>query len=173
MHNTLPSHQGQVVGSGQSKPTVPPTSQQPPQFQGQDDQISQPKPVGGMAKEQLESAPMAGANENVSIIERREPEHVPEEVEGWLEKLERDEDVNLQAPIQSQGQVVVSPAGQVVDEEQIVLPLTEEGVQKGVQMKVVDSARWLAEWCVRVMKKFHSSVVYKSGGKDMIRGKHI
>ncbi|HUW22322.1 MAG TPA: hypothetical protein VMW41_06690 [Candidatus Bathyarchaeia archaeon] len=56
-----------------------------------------------------------------------------------------------QAVIDDQtGQVLVSSPG---DQGQIVLPLTEEEIEKGLTYQVIDSIRWLAEWCVRLAKR--------------------
>ena len=83
------------------------------------------------------------------------------EVEGWLEKLEK-EDSHLQQP-------VVNPqTGQVVlDDSQpqagfkVVLPLTKDEMEKGLKHKVVDSLRWLAEWCLRLIKMFGNKVAFR------------
>jgi hypothetical protein len=34
-------------------------------------------------------------------------------------------------------------------------------MEKGLKHKVVDSLRWLAEWCLRLIKMFGSKVAYK------------
>ena len=86
-----------------------------------------------------------------------------EEVAGWLERLERGEDIHLPQPVTDDqtGQVLVAPASQA--HPQIVLPVTEETVKKGLHMKVWDSIRWLAEWSARVIKIFPGKVMYKDG----------
>lgn len=37
----------------------------------------------------------------------------------------------------------------------ITLSLTEEEIKKGLHHKIVDSIRWLAEWCVKIAKAAH------------------
>jgi hypothetical protein len=47
------------------------------------------------------------------------------------------------------GQILVSgPGGQ----SNVVLPLTADEIRAGLTYKVVDSFRWLAEWCLRLVK---------------------
>ncbi len=117
----------------------------------------------------VNSIPVSGGNKEkeafvtaepvAEVIELKEPDSVPEEVAGWVEKLERGEDINLQQPVTDHGQVVVSssqPSG-----VKIVLPLTQDAVQQGLHAKIVDSMRWLAEWCIRIIKKFPGKVFYR------------
>lgn len=83
------------------------------------------------------------------------------ELEGYLEKIEREvkkepvlDDVNRQ--------VVLTPTQ--TQQVTITLPLTDEEVQLGLHHKIVDSVRWLAEWCIRIAKKaalLGFRVVYK------------
>jgi hypothetical protein len=86
------------------------------------------------------------------------------EVEGWLEKVER-EDSQLQQPVTdpsspgSSGQALldnVQPSN-----FKVVLPMTQDEVNKGLHHKVLDSVRWLAEWCTRMIKMFGNKVAYR------------
>ena len=83
-----------------------------------------------------------------------------EEVEGWLERLERGEDIHLPQPVvdDQTGQVLVAPAS--LEHPEIVLPVSEEVVKKGLHMQVWESLRWLAEWSWRIFKMFPGRVVY-------------
>jgi hypothetical protein len=134
---------GSTVGDGGSQPVQP----QP--------DLVQPV-AGGEEKE-----PIRIDQEKVPLVEvGGEHEKIPEEVEGWLEKLEKGETVKLPQPVTHKGKTLVEPAEpQVV--EKIVLPITQDAVQKGIHLKIIDSARWLAEWCLRIIKKFHGAVVYR------------
>ncbi|OGY17987.1 MAG: hypothetical protein A2784_04865 [Candidatus Chisholmbacteria bacterium RIFCSPHIGHO2_01_FULL_48_12] len=87
-----------------------------------------------------------------------------EEVEGWLERLERGEDIHLPQPVTDDqtGQVLVAPASPPAGGE-IVLPVSEEGVKKGLHLQVWDSLRWLAEWSLRILKMFPGRAVYPDG----------
>jgi hypothetical protein len=123
-----------------------------------------PKPASGsLSKEQLETGPTPDFSERVPIVEQKEHEVIPEEVEGWLEKLERGEDVKLPQPItDDQDQPLVEPSGTHIEEENIILPTTETSLNQGLKAKVTSSARWLAEWALRLIKKFPGRVFYKN-----------
>ncbi len=127
-----------------------------------DDQSTQqlpPEPVqqAPVAKEQRD----AFGGEAPRSAEWQEEEPGKEEVESWLERIERGEDINLPQPVTDDqtGQVLVSPAQP--KEPQIVLPVTQVVVQKGLHMKIWDSVRWLAEWSLRILKMFPGRAVYK------------
>ncbi|MFC1790641.1 hypothetical protein ACFLZP_04135 [Patescibacteria group bacterium] len=58
----------------------------------------------------------------------------------------------LQKPVvDDQGQIIVDAPGD--RGKKITLPLTKEGVRVGLTYKIVDSLRWLAEWCLRLAKR--------------------
>lgn len=104
------------------------------------------------------------------------PEEIAvKEIDTYLEKVEKkpeiDEDVaGLVKPVVS-GQVqlpkpISDDQGQVVlqavpDEPEIDLPLTESEVREGLHHQVVDAFRWLAEFCVMIIKKYPGRVFYK------------
>lgn len=120
-----------------------------------------PSPVGGLAKEQVETGPVS-YSESAPVVELRENEKVPENVENWMEKLEQGEEIKLPQPVTHDDHVIVSDSGNHVADDALVLPLTEKEVEEGMHKKVYNSARWLAEWCVRVAKKLHGHVVYRT-----------
>jgi len=43
----------------------------------------------------------------------------------------------------------------------ITLPLTEAEMKRGLHYKIVDSLRWLAEWCQRLVKIAHGKFIYR------------
>ena len=136
---------------------VQPTTVQP-QESTQQPQVTPITPAGARpagAKEE-EFVSSKGDAENVPVVEIRESEELPTEVEGWLERVEKD-DVAEPPTIVHQGKPIVSPASP--QQGSVTLPLDDEGIKKGLHHKFVDSVRWLAEWCVRLVKKF-------GGGKD-------
>lgn len=126
-------------------------------------------PVGSMSKEQMEILPSPNVTERVPLVEVSENEPVPEQVSSWMEKLEKGEDIQLPQPITHDDQVLVTSVNPQVDEEKIVLPMTEKQVEKGLHEQLFTGARWLAEWCVRLVKKFHGKVVYRA---DVLREEH-
>lgn len=122
--------------------------------------------VGSMAKEQFENRVIT-SGESAPIVELREDEAVPEHVSSWIEKLEQGEDVHLPQQVTDDNQQpLVMPITPTIDEVKIVLPLTEEEMQKGLHQQLFSGARWLAEWCVRLVKKFHGKVIYRSGSME-------
>ena len=94
------------------------------------------------------------------VIEVEKSAEIPPEVESWMEKVEHHE---VKAP----NQVVVAdqtaqmPTGDYAAQPVIVLPATQQAVKTGMKKGVQDSIRWLAEWCIKMMKKFHGLVVYR------------
>ena len=168
MPNQLPQDNQQDLsstpqqgGAGQvrAEPTKPSPAQPVSQPQTQPSpQVKQP--VSGRPKEQKEARPVARPEaEKVPIAEVKEPEP-SKEVEGWVEKIEKGEDVRLKKPIRDDyGQLLVKASAP--QKPKIVLPLDEEEVKVGRSHPVVDSIRWLAEWCVRVVKLAHGRVFYK------------
>ncbi len=105
------------------------------------------------AKEQKEIlGKVFGEEEKAPIVEvGKTPEIKEKEVESWLERLEKGEEVTLPGPVtDDQGRALVEPAAPPKPE--IVLPLTKMEVKSGLHHKVVDSIRWLAEWCRRIIK---------------------
>lgn len=121
-----------------------------------------PKAGGGGSKERVDLK--AGKQESTPMIEYTRKVDLEPEVEGWLEKLEK-EDAQLQQPMtDDKGQVVVdsTKGGQGLPSGfKVILPMTKEEMDKGLHHKFLDSVRWLAEWCVRMIKMFHGKVAYR------------
>lgn len=94
------------------------------------------------------------------VVETEKSAEVPPEVESWIEKVQHHE---IQAP----HEVVVADkttqqlTGNYASDPVIVLPVTQQGMQTGITKSVTESARWLVEWCTRIIKKFHGMVVYR------------
>ena len=94
------------------------------------------------------------------VVETEKSAEVPPEVESWVEKVKHHA---IQAPheVVVADQTAQQPTGNYASEPVIVLPVTQQGMQTGVTKKVTESARWLVEWCTRIIKKFHGMVVYR------------
>ena len=105
-----------------------------------------------------------GKQEVTPITEYTRKVDLEPEVESWLEKIEK-EDSELQEPlVDDQGAVVLDDAKEEKKSKfKIILPLTKKEVEMGLHGKVVDSIRWLAEWCVKTIKMFHGKVAYRKG----------
>ena len=115
------------------------------------------RPVSGGGNKEMETG---GGNElQVEAVEVKEPETLPEGVAGWMERIERGEDINLPQPVTYNNQTLVTASSP--QSVSVVLPLTKNGLERGLHLKVVDSLRWLSEWCVRIIKKFPGKVLYR------------
>ncbi|MFH0943287.1 MAG: hypothetical protein V1810_03875 [Candidatus Beckwithbacteria bacterium] len=123
------------------------------------------QPVGG--KERVDNKPAAAESsgeakqEETPVTEFTRNIDLEPEVEGWLEKVEKEDSQAPQAIKDDKGQVVLDDTAQPGAGFKVVLPLTKDEVDKGLQHKVLDSIRWLAEWCIRMVKMFGSKVAYR------------
>lgn len=147
-------------------------AQQPATSQASEPQVQKPVPqvddpsktVGKpAAAKEAEFVSGVGVSEKAPVVEVREPGELPEDVKGWLERVERD-DVAEPPTVVHKGKPVVSPAAPA--DVTVTLPLSEEGVKKGLKQRIVESIRWLAVWCVRLVKKYHGKVFYGGSKKD-------
>lgn len=113
----------------------------------------------------------------VKEVEPRLPsvdEEALKEVEGYIERVEKQMEVKKpDTPLQPSSVKTSSPkvqddAGNVMMQAaqkqvkaKIVLPMDEVAVKDGLHHKVLDAVRWLAEWCVLIIKKYPGRVFYK------------
>ncbi len=149
----------QVTSPPQSEPTTQPVAQPPPQLEPE---IG--RPAGAKEGEFLSGGDVTPV-EHVPVVELREPGELPTEVEGWIERAEHD-DVEEMKPIKVDGQTVVSSA--TPQNVKVTLPLEKSEIKQGLQYKVADSVRWLAQWCIRLVDKYKGQVGYKQPQpKDM------
>ncbi len=96
----------------------------------------------------------------------------PVEQVSFVEKVEKQ--VETQQPASTQPQQptvtkqnvnddmgkIVSAQFAVQTKPNIVLPESEEEIVEGLKHKVWESARWLSEWCVMMIKKYPGRVFY-------------
>ena len=103
--------------------------------------------------------------EKIPIVERVIPKEVGPEVKDWLTKVETGAEIQLPQPVtdDNTGQAIVSPA--TPQQVAVTLPLTEEEISLGLGYKVIDSIRWLAEWCLRLVKITHGKIFYRWSSK--------
>ena len=114
--------------------------------------------TGLPGKEREAKAEKSISEERVPIIEvGREPEVAPQ---TGIEKLEKEQYI-LPTPVldDQTGQVLVSPPAPIAPE--IILPITTEEYQMGLEAKIENSLRWLAEWSKRLIKLFGEKVGFK------------
>ncbi len=117
--------------------------------------------AGGHFKEQLEAIATsfkgtphsAEATRGKEVTEIREvvthPEVAPE-LEGYIEKVEKD--TELQKALADDYVKAIGMQSASAQNPQVTIPLTNDQIQAGLHHKVWEAIRWLAEWCVRQMK---------------------
>ena len=115
--------------------------------------LPEPQTLSGKDKERLISE-----REKVPLVERKEGEVAPE-VKDYLTKVETAAEIKMPQITDDQGQVVADDV--TPQKVTIELPLTEEKIHRGLKLKVVNSFRWLAEWCKRLIKITHGKFVYR------------
>ena len=124
-----------------------------------DDQVQPVIPTSIKGKERVDG--VAGHQEVTPITEYTRNVDLEPEVEGWLEKLEKEQTQLTQPVTDDKGQVILDDSAKQQFGFKVVLPLTKEEVEKGLHHKVIDSIRWLAEWCIRMIKMFGNKVAYR------------
>jgi len=96
------------------------------------------------------------------------------EVEGYVERVEKQMEIkeptdplrsssSKSSPpqVQDDDGNLIMQAAQQQKKVKIVLPLDEKEIKEGLHHKLFDAVRWLAEWCVMIIKKYPGRVFYK------------
>jgi len=93
-------------------------------------------------------------------LERKPELRIPKELAGWLERLEKG-DVYLAKPVldDQTGQVLVTAPS--AKKPKITLPLTKQKLIYGLKQKTTEAIRWLAEWCLRLIKMKPAEITLK------------
>lgn len=96
--------------------------------------------------------------EKHKVVERPTEPDLSAEVREHVETMPGEE-VSLPQPVTDDtGAVIVdTPAPQQVT---VTLPLTDDQIGAGLTAKVTASVRWLAEWCLRLLKIMRGSFIY-------------
>jgi hypothetical protein len=129
-----------VVAQGGLGVVQPPTSVVPP--------TPLPKPPELISVPNKEMP--IGQAETVPLVELKEEERIPEDVQGWVEKLQK-ENVSLPEPVMNKDEVVLAEPHVTFVNDKIVLPITRQSFAQHAHAKVTESARWLVEWCKRLI----------------------
>ena len=115
---------------------------------------------------------MTTGKEQEPIQQSPTEELAVKEVEGYIEQVEKQPEID-NTPLQSAPSQTPTPppvtdqAGQVVmhpsepEVPPIHLPLAESQVTEGLHRPLVDAFRWLAEFCVYLIKKYPGRVFYQ------------
>lgn len=104
---------------------------------------------------------------------RLSPEQIAvQEVQGYVEKIERQAETQQQVPQQQPQQPqpakqVSTDMGKTVSGQfannvkaKIVLPIDQVTLQSGLKKNVSYGVKWLSEWCVMMIKKYPGRVFY-------------
>lgn len=96
-------------------------------------------------------------SEKYPVVVETEPE-IDKEVEPLIQKIEKE--IYLSKPVTDDyGQPLVSsPSPQ---NPTITLPVTKNTFTFGLTQKITESIRWLAEWCLRLIKIFGSQITFR------------
>lgn len=96
--------------------------------------------------------------EQYPIEVKEESPKIEKEIEPLIKKVE--EEIFLSKPITDDyGQPLVSPPAP--QNPTIVLPITKSSYMQGLKQKVTESIRWLAEWCLRLIKIFGKNISFR------------
>lgn len=97
-------------------------------------------------------------------------EMAAEQIDGYLERVEKQVEIDKDVAnmVQQQPQmppVIADEQGMVVaeavPENPIDLPLTQAELEEDLHHPFADAARWLAEFCVMIIKKYPGRVFYR------------
>lgn len=91
------------------------------------------------------------------MIDLRKDVIIPREVKSWLDKVERDPDLNRQDP-NNDDSAILQPIATTV--AKIVLPTDKRSFSGGFNKTVGDAGRWLSEFVFRLIKKNKGNVKF-------------
>jgi len=96
---------------------------------------------------------------------RRSEAVIPKEIENWLEKIEKGEDLQLVKPVtdDNAGQVLVTSAA--AKSQRITLPMDKKSFVYGLSQGISEAIRWLSEFCLKLIKMKPDQVQFKKPAK--------
>ncbi|MGI5827685.1 MAG: hypothetical protein ACOX6V_01540 [Patescibacteria group bacterium] len=116
--------------------------------------------VGSRDKERQEQTTGTTSPERVPVREVAAEFEPPLELKEWVEEIPNPQTVTLPKPVKDEYGEILIKSTQIA-RPNIVLPIDEEEIEKAFHHKVVDSIRWLAEWCHRNILLYPGRVFYK------------
>jgi len=151
------SSQSQAANS-QLRPTQPTAAKRGDINNNGRSQPAEPAPLPTAPPEAKETGTAVFKEAEPRVVEKREFV-VPQEVKNWV-KVEKKEEITLPQPIKDEyGQILMKSAQP--DPAKIFLPLTQDQTKLALKKKITESVRWLAEWCLRILKMFPKRASYK------------
>lgn len=77
----------------------------------------------------------------------------PEEMKQFIQS--RQENPKITPGLKKAGMKKTESAPRYTRQKTIILPITDDLVEKGLHAPITSSLRWLAEWSVYILKKAH------------------
>lgn len=115
-----------------------------------------PQPTAGRRKEVLSTVPSAEVPTGQSAEVEPSPENSPE-MDKFVEKVEQHV---VKPPTETViAQAEPAPVPKTVSQPVVVLPATQKTINQGRGKGTAFSVRWLAEWCLRQIRKFKDILV--------------
>lgn len=166
MDNSLPKAGGVNITSGADQQNIPKTATvntAPTDLPIQSAQPSipvagnTPSPVNispGQVAVQTPQAPTGSLfKEGAPRVAEQKEFTPPAEVKEWVQEIKTAEEITLPQPVKDEfGEILLEAASPI--KPKIVLPLTKPKIKQGLHKKIAESIRWLAEWCLRLIKMF-------------------
>lgn len=116
--------------------------------------------------------PAAGVHKEVEPVSSSEPATLEEtvaEVElepdmeaAGVQKI--SETIELPPDMKKMGVQAVGPTQPIPTAATVQLPLSDDQIVVGLHAQIISSLRWLAEWCIRKLKKAHVHLKKMGGG---------
>lgn len=95
---------------------------------------------------------------------------IPQEVRK-IGVVQRQETVEVPEDIQQMGVHLTGISTPIPFQPTLKLPITDEEIEKGLQASIFSSLRWLAEWCIYILKRFHLTLKTIHGRVRRVRYK--
>ena len=124
------------------------------EFEGKQKDFQGMYGAGGPFKERVDAVVREWHKPVTEMEEIPTSPEVGKEVEGYVERIEKEAELAKPVVDDYTQQVLVAPTAP--QKPKVTLPLTDDQIQTGLHHKVYDAIRWLAEWCVRQIKVIRS-----------------
>jgi len=91
-------------------------------------------------------------------LKKNEKAFVPREVQSWMEKVEKEVDLNDQGQSNNNDDSILQP---IAKTPKIILPTNRQTFSDGFTKTVGDAGKWLSEFVFRLIKKNDGNVKFK------------
>ena len=147
----------------QGAANVPVPASGNPSYQGSD--IASESSVSGSTGLQKEQEPISSP-ETATLEEVGTDIELEPELEA-LGVSKHSETIELPPDIARMGVYATGSTQPVITAGTVQLPLTDDQIIVGLHAQIISSLRWLAEWCIKQLKKAH--IHLKSMGGKIVR----